>query len=281
MLQEANALTPDQLAAIAELEQAVVAHDGGRLKLEWPTLRARSGRRPEDVLAYDGSALVGFAGLYAFGGADVEVAGMVHPGHRRRGTGTALLEAAAALCRERGRDRMLLVTPRATPAGAGFARRHGGALDHSEHHLVLHGPPPDREPDPAVTMRAATADDIPALERLLRSGFDWEPDRHAIEPSEDGDRTLIVERDGGAAGTLRVGRDGDTASVYGFTIDAELRGRGIGRDVLSRVCRDAFETGARRVTLEVEVDNDRALELYLSVGFVREATEDYFALDLT
>jgi ribosomal protein S18 acetylase RimI-like enzyme len=34
----------------------------------------------------------------------------------------------------------------------------------------------------------------------------------------------------------------------------------------------------REVTLEVEVDNDHALGLYTSVGFVRQATEDYFAV---
>jgi len=32
------------------------------------------------------------------------------------------------------------------------------------------------------------------------------------------------------------------------------------------------------VTLEVAVDNDRALRLYTSVGFAQEATEQYWSL---
>jgi len=37
-----HGLSPAELTAVADLEQRVIAADGGRLKLEWPTLRARS-----------------------------------------------------------------------------------------------------------------------------------------------------------------------------------------------------------------------------------------------
>ena len=46
MLEFACPLSPDVLSAIAALEQQVVAADGGRLKLEWGTLRARAGKQP-------------------------------------------------------------------------------------------------------------------------------------------------------------------------------------------------------------------------------------------
>jgi ribosomal protein S18 acetylase RimI-like enzyme len=44
------------------------------------------------------------------------------------------------------------------------------------------------------------------------------------------------------------------------------------------VCRRLRADGARRIGLEVEVDNEHALGLYTSLGFERVSTEDYFRL---
>lgn len=100
--QWARGLTGGQLDAIAALERRVVDHDGARLKLEWGHLRSRAGERPEDLLWCEDGRLLGFLGLYRFGGTTVELAGMVDPDARRRGIGTALLDAALAECRVRG-----------------------------------------------------------------------------------------------------------------------------------------------------------------------------------
>ena len=66
--------------------------------------------------------------------------------------------------------------------------------------------------------------------------------------------------------------------IYGFVVDPALRGRGIGRDVPRRTCRLLRAAGVDRVHLEVQVDNEHALGPYTSLGFVRQTTEDYYAL---
>jgi ribosomal protein S18 acetylase RimI-like enzyme len=48
--------------------------------------------------------------------------------------------------------------------------------------------------------------------------------------------------------------------------------------VLHRMCRIALADGATAVDLEVATDNDRALNLYTSLGFRPVITEDYYAL---
>jgi ribosomal protein S18 acetylase RimI-like enzyme len=48
--------------------------------------------------------------------------------------------------------------------------------------------------------------------------------------------------------------------------------------VLHRLCRRALADGATAVHLEVATDNDRALNLYTSLGFRPVITEDYYAL---
>jgi ribosomal protein S18 acetylase RimI-like enzyme len=262
------------LDAIAELERRVVAADGGRLKLEWAALRHRSGQGVEDVLWWEGERLLGFLGVYSHGAPALELTGMVDPAARQRGIGAALLDAGLRLCRQREHDSVLLVVPRTSVAGRSLALRRGGVLEHSEHALELLGEPSEAPTDPGVTVRAASAADQPALREILRLAFGWEP----AETAGPDPNTLVVERAGRPVGTARVYLEGDRAGIYGLAVHPDQQGRGIGRDVLRRLCRTARAGGATTVHLEVATDNDRALHLYTSLGFQPVITEDYYAL---
>jgi ribosomal protein S18 acetylase RimI-like enzyme len=90
--------------------------------------------------------------------------------------------------------------------------------------------------------------------------------------------TLVVEVEGLMVGTVRVTREQDTGRIYGLAVDPAWQGRGIGRDVLRRVCRELQAQGVRQIGLEVAVDNDHALRLYTSLGFELTITEDYYEL---
>ena len=267
-------LSPTALNAIADLERRVVAADGGRLKLEWNALRDRSGQDVEDVLWWDGERLLGFLGIYTHSAPTIELAGMVDPTARRCGIGTALLDAGLRVCQQREHASVLLVVPRTSVAGRSLAQRRGGALDHCEHALQLLGEPAEVPADPRVTVRTASPADQQAIRELLRRGFGWEPPEAASRDPN----TLVVERDGQPIGTVRLILEGDRAGVYGFVIHPDHQGRGIGRDVLHRLCRTAWADGATAVHLEVATDNDRALNLYTSLGFRSVSTEDYYAL---
>lgn len=278
MLREMSSLGERELTAIAELERRVVGHDGGRLKLEWPTLRERPSGEFNDLLWWEDGALVGFFGLYSFG-RQLELAGMVDPGARRRGTGTALVDRALAMARGRGFGKALLVVPTAGATGRLFALSKGATLDHAEHSLVLSGVPRGRPAHQEVVVRAATPDDDSAIVRVRSQAFG--PQWAHLGPESPTERQLVIERHGTVVGTLRVSTDGTTAGIYGFAIEPASQGQGIGREVLRRACEQALADGAAQVTLEVALDNERALGLYTSVGFRQQATEEYWALPTT
>lgn len=277
MLHLACRLSDPELAAVADLERRVVTADGGRLKLEWGSLRSRTGDEVQDLLWCDGGQVLGFLGLYTFGPA-LELTGMVAPEARRRGIGGALLDAGLRVAAGRGLAGGLLVVPRSSSAGRALALSRDGQLEHSEHALVLRATPAEGPQDPAVELRQAVAADGAAVSRLLTSGFGRPAPVDLLDRPSAGERTLVVEYAGTPVGTVRLSRDGQNAGVYGFVVDPAWQGRGIGRDVLRRVCQQLRDEGARQVGLEVEVDNERALGLYTSVGFVPVMTEDYFAL---
>ena len=281
MLELAAGLSSRSLQAIAELEQRVLEADGGRLKLEWGTLRRRHGDRVEDLLWWEDDRLLGFLGVYGFESSP-ELAGMVAPEARCRGIGTALLDAAVPLCRERSDRQPLLIVPRPSVAGKRLALRRGAVLDHSELALVLFGDPTSGPDQPVLDLRPATGADLPLVARLLEAGFGMPaPDGLADRVDSPGERTVIVELSGSPVGTLRLRRDGNDARIYGFVIDPAVQGRGIGRAALRHACQQLRADGARRIGLEVDVENDRALALYTSVGFTPVITEDYFALPLS
>ncbi|WP_218566647.1 GNAT family N-acetyltransferase [Vallicoccus soli] len=279
VVERVQGLAERQRQEVAALERRVVAADGGRLKLEHDVLASRPGDRVLDLLVHEGGALVGFLGLYPFGRASVELAGMVDPGHRRRGVATALLDAATPLVREW--PRVLLVVPGGSAAGHALARRRGGVPHHAEHALVLDGPPAEGPADPALALRPAGPADAAVVARLLAAAFDeGAPDEAALaaQLASPAERTLLVEHRGAPVGTLRLTSYEGTGGVYGFAVDPGRQGRGIGRDALRRACALLRAEGARRVALEVAVGNDRALGLYTSLGFRPVAREDYYAL---
>ncbi len=278
VVEPARGLSPRQLQAIAGLGQRVVAHDGGRLKLEWGRLRRRSGAQAEDVLAWEGGELVGFIGLYGHGPPQIELAGMVDPAHRRRGIGGELLVAALTLSAAAGAHEPLLIVPRDSAGGRALADGHRATLDHSEHALVLRGEPADGPTDTRLVMRIAQRRDVPAIMALMSSGFGFAPPDTAERLAGEGVRTFVFEREGRVVGALRAIVEDGIGGVYGFAVDPRWRGRGIGRDFLRRTCRELRERGAQTVGLEVAVDNDRALHLYTSLGFERVMTEDYWAI---
>ncbi len=281
VLEQAAGLSSEALAAIAELERGVIEVDGGRLKLEWGRLRRRSGDRIEDLLWWEDGRLLGFLGLYRFG-PSLELAGMVAPDARRRGIGTALLDGALPLCHGVADGEALLIVPRHSEAGKRLALRRGAVFHHSEHALVLSGDPTAGPHEPALSARPATPADIPVVSRLLEAGFGAPaPEDLAARVNSPHGPTLVVELDGAAVGTLSLTREGDDARIYGFVIDPSWQGRGLGREALRRACQQLRADGARRIGLEVAVDNDRALALYTSLGFTPITTEDYFALPLS
>lgn len=280
VLEPCRGLTTAALDSIADLERRVLAADGGRLKLEWGNLRSRPDDQVNDLLWWDGGTLAGFAGIYQYGGAVPEAAGMVDPAARRRGVGAALLGAVRSELATRGNAKLLLVVPRQSAGGHALAQRQGGTLDHSEHALVLVGEPADGRGDPALTMRRATVDDTEVVQQILADAFEWTPPdlREQLEHNDGAERTLVIERDGKPVGTSRITHDGDTGGIYGFAVTPALQGKGIGRDALRRMCRLLREEGAARVGLEVAVENGRALSLYTGIGFRPVTTEDYYAL---
>lgn len=70
------------------------------------------------------------------------------------------------------------------------------------------------------------------------------------------------------AGILLIGRRGDLSRIGAIGIGPTIRGRGFGRSVMLDALKAAKARGDRKLILEVINTNERARDLYLSLGFV-------------
>ena len=140
----------------------------------------------------------------------------------------------------------------------------------------------------SVTLRRATADDVPFLVGLLTDAdvapflaavrastpeaVAAEIDRSEREPDAFG--VLVVELDGEPAGTVtweRVNRRSRIASVSALAIAPRLRGRGVGVEAARALQRHLIrDVGFHRIQMEVYGFNERSLRHAERAGWVRE-----------
>jgi GNAT superfamily N-acetyltransferase len=84
----------------------------------------------------------------------------------------------------------------------------------------------------------------------------------------DTERIWIVELDGRHAGSLAMTDEGEgTACIRFFLLDPELRGKGLGRQLLQELLDTARAAGFGRVALETFSELTAAAHLYREHGF--------------
>ena len=134
----------------------------------------------------------------------------------------------------------------------------------------------------SAEIRTARASDVDALVALENDVFDTDrisrrSFRQLIE--RETAETLVAEKDGHLAGyAMILFRNGSgVARLYSFAIGRDFSGFGLGRLLLERAERTAFDHGRMMLRLEVREDNDRAIRLYEQNGYRKIGRElDYY-----
>lgn len=264
--------------AVDALADACRGADGLEIPLHVAPPRKIPGNETNQFLYYDNRALVGFASLPADD--DVEVLGMVHPAHRRKGIGRELLTAVVDECRNRGVSDFLLVCEAPSAAGCAFAESAGGEYRFAEYRMDLDRTTFDAlDRAGAIELVPAQMNDFDVLVSIRTDAFGNEPEsRHAIERwlHDPAHELLLARHTGRPIGMIRVTVAPEAVWLTSFAVIAAERGRGLGRRILESVIGGLGRE--KPIRLEVETDNDGALALYRAVGFREIATYRYYRL---
>lgn len=153
-------------------------------------------------------------------------------------------------------------------------------------------------PDPDLTIRRATAGDLPAIVRMLADdplGATREADASPLPASyaeafaaidRDPNQELVVaEHAGRVVGTIQltcipgISRQGAwRALIEGVRIDASVRAMGLGRRMIRWAIDRATTRGCRMIQLTSDKSRRDAIRFYQSLGF--EATHEGLKLML-
>lgn len=210
----------------------------------------------------------------------------VHPAHRLRGVGTALLEAALGHLRVIGARRMLTWSQ---PGSLPFARRHGFTPSRELRYsaLDLRLAPPMPEPQPGVRLLPAARVDPREIHRVdAESSLDEPGDvptdamgydiwRHEVwdNPGLDRDASTVAEVDGTPAAVSLVKRDGDRMwSAFTGTVPAH-RGRGLAGLVKRAALHRAATSGVRTAYTSNDEANGPMLAVNARLGYRPVATQ--------
>lgn len=278
-----HALAPDEWEEVAALLAVTEARDGSAPLVH---TAAPPDDSPADaahfLLARSDGTLVGIASLVGY--QDLEVSGVVHPDHRRRGIGRQLLNAVRAEVARRGLATWLLVCDTALRGGLAFAESVGGTNEFSEHRLLLD---PARLPAPAPTsalaVRLAAPADTHDLAAIIAAAFGDPVEEVRGWVGADFDRPdrrwYLASLAQAPIGTLRVRTvDGEGAYVTGFGIAPAYQNQRLGRQFLLTILAMLRTEQHPAILIEVETNNGPANALYRAVGFDPIRTFAYYRL---
>ncbi len=285
-----QAITQTQKAEIKQLAEICNQYEGLHMRFSLGGVSTRPNNAPPEFLYYDNGRLVGCIILDSFGSEEKELQGMVHPDYRRKGIFSRLVAATKEAGVQHGVQRLIFVVERAAQSGQHFVAAIGAQYDFSEHEMVLETFHDRMDFDERLNFRKAYDSDLDLYVSIMADSFGDPEER--IRPwvthlLHDSQCRLYVATFGEAqlgckepVGCLRLHEENDSIGIYGFGVRPDYRRRGYGRQMLEEVVREVQGQSQKQITLEVDIDNENALGLYRSVGFVERTTYDYYNLDI-
>lgn len=301
-------LDASQVAAVLALASAADDADGAHPLSEQLVLRLRAGAVPGIHLLAGPHALpTGYGHVADDGSGEI----VVHPVHRRRGAGRALVGAAVDAVRERaGAGPLRLWAHGDHPSAAALAL----SLGFERHRVLLQlrrpliDPPDPPSLPPGISLRAfRPGDDDQRWLAANAAAFAGHPEQGSwtdddlrlrkAEPWFDPAGFLLAVRDtdgellgfhwtkvhdgrpsaaahaGGDGNAARAAdRSGPTGEVYVLGVTPSAQGTGLGTALALAGLRHLHRRGLRRVMLYVDEDNTAAVRLYRRLGFRRWTT---------
>jgi ribosomal protein S18 acetylase RimI-like enzyme len=230
-----------------------------------------------EFLYYSGETLIGYLGIFSFGGETGELTGMVHPQCRRKGIFKKLYSLALAECKRRNFKKTLLVCDNRSASGLSFIKTAGAAYAFSEYEMKLDSNYASEGEKDIVLRKAKNSDaDEIAGQNCIYFG---DSSRAVIMPEDEEKRnriTYMLELGSRVIGKIRTETNADEGFISGFGILPEYRRKGYGKQALKAALYMFNRDNIHNAALEVAAENKNALNLYKSCGFAEESVTDYY-----
>ncbi len=185
-------------------------------------------------------------------------------------------QLAISEARERSLNKVMFITDSNDTLTVTNFKNNLLEYDFSEYRLVLN---PEKKPSvisSSVTLRQASITDEKHINALDFDGFGEVTQVREI----DLQNILLAEVNGEIVGKIWLGESADSLGLFGFVVSEAERGKGYGRNMLAQIINEKLAIGLKNIYLEVALINPSALKLYEECGFEKEATFDYYKLNV-
>lgn len=199
---------------------------------------------------------------------------IVHPDARRRGIATRMLALVEG--QDSDGDTILCAElPGRWKVGAGMLSRNGFQIVERLLWMRADDAPPEVAPPDGFRLRPYREADDAAWRRLNREAYEGTSDytdliaaeREAIR-KESQFHLWVAERGGEVVGMCHTKAFSGKGYINSLVVTAACRSHGVGRELLVAGMRTLREQARRPVHLNVRAENEPAVALYRSAGFI-------------
>jgi predicted GNAT family acetyltransferase len=233
-------------------------------------------------LLYDQNKLVSVLSIFAPTRQEAEITAFTIPAYRKKGCFKMLFEEAAAEIKRCGLKEILFVCEPSSLSGLAVLKKLNAHYYFTEYSMKYIEPPltPAAKSSARGILVEAKAESIKEIVAMREKTFgDCHDDAKAIVSNtfESKKRAqYIFSSLGQNVGIVTVCYEDASASIHGFGIIPEHRGKGLGKEMLLQVTRNLFSEGCKDIIIEVDSKNQVAFELYKMCGFKVTVSSDYF-----
>lgn len=130
-------------------------------------------------------------------------------------------------------------------------------------------------------VRQMRREDLDAVAEMEKLSFSVPWSRNILEQGflGDLDHYLVIEKDGQPAGYINFRFLAGEGEIERIAVHPRFRGQGLGRKLMEAMEEYGESQGVTAVTLEVRSSNKKAVNLYESCGFVKEAVRKGYYRD--
>lgn len=275
-------LNTQLLKAVETLAKKCKTADGNRIGI-YEHLLCQNRPQSINLLAYDAQKLIGFLSVFFFYEHASEIVLMVAPKYRQKGIATQLLQKAQPTLDPYALQQLIFPAPH--QLNAEWFRAHHYRYRNTEYEMqaILDNPLPKH--NSPLTLRRATAADIPILSAIDQACFKIQhadmTKRFNSLLSQTNYVLYIAYKDGIPVGKVHMYLTPPKARLSDIAIIPRLQGQGLGHELLQHCLHNLQEQKYTHILLNVETDNQRALNLYTRVGFSLLNAQDYWERDIT
>lgn len=282
-----------EMNKIIELEKKCFDYDKVNVKLELEYKKmcieddsSLVNDQMNEFLCLNNQKIIGYIGVCDFGGNAIEINGLVDPDYRQQGIFTELFTMCMASLPKRKSNLKLLLSDSNSKSGISFINRYTNVLHHCEYEMYLDTFFIQSQALCDIELRLATNKDAYEIDQQNKIYFTEDVDGDEINLSlinpEDeiakGFNSYLAIYNKQIVGKVNIQYSDTVSGIYGLGVKPEFRSKGLGRGILKKAIDMIKAESASQIMLQVEVENDNALNLYRSCGFQETYSMNYYKL---